>query len=73
MKGAKVKQGVLLEWKGVNDQGKPVIAKIRQELNIQINKDKSWSVVSIKEKHLLPDIFDLDLQRSWRWLKTDST
>jgi len=47
---------IILEWKGVNDQGKPVLAKIRQELKIQIKKDKSWRVISIKEKHLLPVI-----------------
>jgi hypothetical protein len=46
----------ILEWKGVNDKGKPVLAKIHQELKVQIKDDKSWIVISIKEKHLLPII-----------------
>lgn len=44
----------ILEWKGVNNKGKPVVAKIHQQLNIQIKEDMSWIVISIKEKHLLP-------------------
>lgn len=46
----------ILEWKGFNDKGKPVLAKIHQELKIQIKEDDSWVVISIKEKHLLPII-----------------
>jgi len=46
----------ILEWKGVNEKGKPVIAKIHQELKIQIEEDNSWLVISIKEKHMLPII-----------------
>ena len=45
---------LILEWKGENDEGTPVIAKIKQELKIHIKADKSWEVISIKEKHLLP-------------------
>jgi len=46
----------ILEWKGVNNKGNPVLAKIHQELKILIKKDKSWTVISIKEKHLIPII-----------------
>ncbi len=45
---------IILEWKGENDKGMPVIAKIKQALKIHIKADKSWEVISIKEKHLLP-------------------
>ncbi len=47
---------LILEWEGVNEEGIPVIAKIKQDIKIQIKTDKSWEVISIKEKHLLPDI-----------------
>ncbi len=47
---------IILEWKGENDEGTPVIAKIKQALKIHIKADKSWEVISIKEKHLLPII-----------------
>ncbi len=47
---------LILEWKGENAEGTPVIAKIKQELKIHIKADKSWEVVNIKEKHLLPII-----------------
>jgi len=45
---------LVIEWKGENKSGKPVIARINQLLTIQIKKDKSWVLISIKEKHLLP-------------------
>lgn len=47
---------LLLGWKGTNEAGKPVIARINQKIKIKINADKSWKVISIKEKHLLPII-----------------
>ena len=47
---------LILEWKGLNYTGNHVIAKIHQELKIKIKEDKIWSVISIKEKHLLPTI-----------------
>ncbi len=47
---------IILEWKGKNPDGKSVIARIHQELKIHIKKDKTWEVISIKEKHLLPII-----------------
>ena len=47
---------LILEWKGVNTDGKAVLAKIRQRLKVKINKDKSWELITIKEKHLLPVI-----------------
>lgn len=47
---------LILEWKGVNNKDKPVLASIHQEIKIQIKEDQSWVVLSIKEKHLLPII-----------------
>ncbi|NOQ94648.1 MAG: hypothetical protein GQ547_08465 [Methylophaga sp.] len=47
---------LIIEWKGSNPSGKPVLAKIHQEIEYEIQKDKSWKVLSIKERHLLPDI-----------------
>ena len=46
---------LILEWKGVNHKGKPVLAKIHQEIEYEILDDKSWSIITIKEHHLLPD------------------
>ncbi len=47
---------LILEWKGENKAGKPVIARIHQEIEVQINEDGKWEVLSIKEEHLLPII-----------------
>ncbi len=47
---------LVVEWKGVNQAGKPVLAKIHQEIEYKIQKNNSWTVISIKEQHLLPDI-----------------
>ena len=47
---------LILEWKGTNKTGKPVIARIHQEIKVQINADKTWEILSIKEEHLLPII-----------------
>ena len=47
---------LIIEWRGENKEGTPVIAKIKQILEIHINANKAWKVISIKEKHLLPSI-----------------
>lgn len=47
---------LILEWKGENKTGKPVLAKIHQEIEYKIQEDNSWEVKSIREEHLLPDI-----------------
>lgn len=47
---------LIMEWKGVNTRGKPVLAKIHQQIEYQVQQDNSWQVISIKEQHLLPDI-----------------
>jgi hypothetical protein len=47
---------LILEWKGVNQVGKPVLAKIHQQIEYEILENNSWQVQSIKEQHLLPDI-----------------
>jgi len=47
---------IIAEWKGVNQDGKSVLAKVRQEIEYKILADNSWQVLSIDEQHLLPDI-----------------
>jgi len=47
---------LIIEWKGKNAQGKVVSARIQQALTVHIKKDKSWEVITIQEKHLLPII-----------------
>lgn len=47
---------LVLEWKGVNQKGKSVLAKIHQEIEYTVQENNSWKVKSIKEQHLLPDI-----------------
>ena len=44
-----------MEWEGVNAQGKPVIAKILQQIKYQFTDD-GIELISINERHLLPDI-----------------
>jgi hypothetical protein len=46
---------LIVEWKGVNQSIKPVLAKIHQQIEYQI-KNNLWHVISIKETHVLPDI-----------------
>ena len=56
---AKPKHFILVltsEWKGVNQEGKAVLAKVQQQIEIQIQVNNVWKVLSIKEQHLLPDI-----------------
>jgi len=47
---------LIIEWKGVNVTGKPVLAKIHQEIEFSLQKNNMWKVQSISEQHLLPDI-----------------
>ncbi len=47
---------LIIEWKGVNQSGKPVLAKIHQEIEYQIQENGEWQINIIKEEHLLPDI-----------------
>lgn len=47
---------LISEWKGVNREGKPVLAKVHQQIEVQIQANNLWKVLSIKEEHLLPDI-----------------
>lgn len=47
---------LIIEWKGVNQAGKPVLAKIHQEIKAEIQKNGIWRMDTIKEKHVLPDI-----------------
>ncbi|PHS69528.1 MAG: hypothetical protein COB23_06130 [Methylophaga sp.] len=47
---------LIVEWKGINQTGKPVLAKIHQEIEYKIQDNNAWHVISIKEQHLLPDI-----------------
>lgn len=47
---------LIIEWKGVNESGKPVLAKIHQEIEYQVLEGGEWQINTIKEEHLLPDI-----------------
>jgi hypothetical protein len=47
---------LISEWKGINPEGKPVLAKVHQQIEVQIQANNLWKVISIKEEHLLPDI-----------------
>lgn len=47
---------IIAEWKGINQAGKPALAKIHQEIEYQLLDNNSWQIRAIKEKHLLPDI-----------------
>lgn len=46
---------LIIEWKGVNVAGKPVLAKIHQKIEFSL-QNNMWKVQSISEQHLLPDI-----------------
>ena len=45
-----------MNWEGVNVKNQTVIAKINQKIKLKIMADGRWHVISIKEKHLLPDL-----------------
>jgi len=45
-----------MTWKGVNSKNKAVIAKINQKIELKTMADGRWGIISIKEKHLLPDV-----------------
>ncbi|MBL1321867.1 MAG: hypothetical protein COA63_012520 [Methylophaga sp.] len=47
---------LISEWKGINQEGKTVLAKVHQQIEIQIQENNEWKIISIKEEHLLPDI-----------------
>ena len=45
-----------MNWQGVNEKKQTVIAKINQKIELKIMPGGRWHVISIKEKHLLPDL-----------------
>lgn len=45
-----------MNWEGVNAKSQAVIAKVNQKIELKIMADGRWQVISIKEKHLLPDL-----------------
>jgi len=47
---------IIIDWKGTDPSGLPAIAKINQVIQYKLQEDGSWLVLSIKEKHLLPDL-----------------
>ncbi len=47
---------IIIDWKGTDPSGLPAIAKINQVIQYKLQEDGSWIVLSIKEKHLLPDL-----------------
>lgn len=46
---------IMIDWKGTDPSGIPAIAKINQVIQYKLQEDGSWLVLSINEKHLLPD------------------
>lgn len=46
---------IIIDWKGTDPSGIPAIAKIHQVIQYKLQEDGSWLVLSINEKHLLPD------------------
>jgi len=46
---------IIAEYKGVNDKNQKVIAKIKQTIDAKL-KNNIWQIITIKEKHLLPNI-----------------
>lgn len=47
---------IIIDWKGTDPSGLPAIAKINQIIQYKLQEDGTWIVLSIKEKHLLPDL-----------------
>ncbi len=47
---------IIIDWKGTDPSGLPAIAKINQIIQYELQEDGSWLVLSIKERHLLPDL-----------------
>jgi len=47
---------ITMNWKGVNVKDKSVIAKVVQKIELQIQDDNAWKIISIDEQHLLPDL-----------------
>lgn len=47
---------IIIDWKGTDPGGTPAIAKINQVIQYKLQEDGSLIVLSIKEKHLLPDL-----------------
>lgn len=47
---------IIIDWKGTAPSGLPAIAKINQIIQYKLQEDGTWIVLSIKEKHLLPDL-----------------
>jgi hypothetical protein len=47
---------IIIDWKGTDPSGILAIAKINQVIQYKVLEDGSWVVLSIKEKHLLPDL-----------------
>jgi len=47
---------IIIDWKGTDPSGTPAISKISQVIQFKLQEDGSLIVLSIKEKHLLPDL-----------------
>ena len=45
---------LIIEWKGNNQNDTPVFAKIKQTIQYQRFNDGNWTIIDVKEKHLLP-------------------
>jgi hypothetical protein len=47
---------IIIDWKGTDPSGVPAVAKINQVIQYKLQEDGSWIVLSINEKHLIPDL-----------------
>jgi len=44
-----------IDWRGVDKNNTPVWANIQQKIKYKLFKNGEWEVISVEEKHLLPD------------------
>jgi len=44
-----------IEWRGVDKDNTPVWANIKQTIEYRLFNNGEWRMISVKEKHLLPD------------------
>ena len=44
-----------IEWRGIDKEHTPVLANIQQRIKYKLLKNGRWKIISVKEKHLLPD------------------
>jgi hypothetical protein len=45
---------LIIDWQGLNNKGKPSIAKIEQIIDLK-NNNKNYQMLEVKEQHLMPN------------------